>query len=163
MPLAPAAIAIIFNDDKSEILLVKRKDVPVWVLPGGGIEPSELPQEAVIREVKEETGLHVEIERQSGEYTPINRLGALTFVFVCHIKSGKSQLSNETSDIAFFKVDKFPSLFFQVHKKWVEDAYYNPNLTKKPLEGISYKDFLKCLLIHPIYTLRYLWTRFIKK
>lgn len=163
MPILPAAIAIIFNEDKTKVLLVKRKDIPVWVLPGGGIEPSESPEEAVKREVKEETGLDVEIDRKSAEYTPLNKLGALTFVFVCHIKTGIPALSSETSDIAFYKFDEFPDLFFRVHRNWLDDALKNTSVIRKPLTGISYKDFLRCLLRHPLCTLGYLWTRFTKK
>jgi 8-oxo-dGTP diphosphatase len=39
----PKSVAcILFNKNRSEVLLIKRKDIPVWVLPGGGIDPGEL-------------------------------------------------------------------------------------------------------------------------
>lgn len=54
--------AIILQDDK--ILMVKqyvqRGDI-VWNYPGGGVEGNETPEEACIREVKEETGFDVKI------------------------------------------------------------------------------------------------------
>ena len=59
------AIAVIFNDDK-KILLLKRIDVEglwgagKWGLVGGAIEENETPEEAVRREVKEETGLKID-------------------------------------------------------------------------------------------------------
>lgn len=61
------AFAIIFNE-KGQVLLSHRRDIDVWNLPGGGVEPRELPNEAVIREVKEETSLDVVIERLVGVY-----------------------------------------------------------------------------------------------
>jgi 8-oxo-dGTP pyrophosphatase MutT (NUDIX family) len=50
------AFAIIF-DEQNRVLLSHRRDMDLWNLPGGGVESGELPTEAVIREVKEETGL----------------------------------------------------------------------------------------------------------
>ena len=60
---------IIFSEDRSEILLIKRRDVPVWVLPGGGIDKEETPDEAILREMEEETGYKVKLSRKIGEYT----------------------------------------------------------------------------------------------
>ena len=55
----------------SKILLVKRATVPFkgyWALPGGGVDVGETVEQAVMREVKEETGLDVMIVRRIGEY-----------------------------------------------------------------------------------------------
>jgi len=54
------ASALIKNDN-NEVLLVFHKKLNVWLYPGGHIEFNETPDEAVIREVKEETGLEIEI------------------------------------------------------------------------------------------------------
>lgn len=162
MPLAPAAIAIIFNDTKTEVLLVKRKDVPIWVLPGGGIEADETPQETVKREVFEETGLIVEIERQCAEYYPINRLSAFTSVFVCRIVSGEPCTSSETSGIVFFPFDQLPMHFFEVHRDWLEDALSNPGMVRKSITQVTYWSVIKYFLLHPYQVLRYLWTRYMR-
>ena len=55
----------------SKILLVKRVTVPFkgyWALPGGRVDVEEKVEQAVVREVKEETGLDVRIVRKIGEY-----------------------------------------------------------------------------------------------
>ncbi|USG68183.1 NUDIX domain-containing protein [Brevibacillus ruminantium] len=49
----------ILEDDRGRILLQKRRDLSLWVIPGGIMEIGETFLEAVIREVKEETGLTV--------------------------------------------------------------------------------------------------------
>ncbi|MCD4803596.1 MAG: NUDIX hydrolase [Anaerolineales bacterium] len=54
------ASAIVINNER-KVLLVYHKKLNVWLYPGGHIEPYETPDETVIREVKEETGLDVEI------------------------------------------------------------------------------------------------------
>lgn len=54
--------AVIFNNEK--VLLVKRGKEPgygKWSIPGGAVELGETLKEGVLREVKEETGLEVEI------------------------------------------------------------------------------------------------------
>ena len=58
----PCAGAVI-RDDKGRLLLVKRGHEPgagLWSLPGGRIEPGETDAEALVREMREETGLEVE-------------------------------------------------------------------------------------------------------
>ncbi len=53
------ASALIIDNDK--VLLVFHKKFNVWLYPGGHVEKNENPDETLLREVKEETGLEVEI------------------------------------------------------------------------------------------------------
>jgi len=59
-----SVIAVVFTKNRQEVLLIKRRDVPVWVLPGGGIEKDETALGAIIREVKEESGFEVKIVKK---------------------------------------------------------------------------------------------------
>ena len=55
----------VVRDDRGRLLLVRRAHEPglgTWSLPGGRIEPGESPEEAAVREVREETGLEVRID-----------------------------------------------------------------------------------------------------
>jgi 8-oxo-dGTP diphosphatase len=57
----PCAGAVIQNE-AGQLLMIKRRNEPgagLWSLPGGRIEPGETDQQAVVREVAEETGLRV--------------------------------------------------------------------------------------------------------
>jgi 8-oxo-dGTP diphosphatase len=63
-------VAVVEFQDR-RILLVKRRTVPFkgyWALPGGRVEAGETVEQTVVREVKEETGVDVEIVRKIGEY-----------------------------------------------------------------------------------------------
>jgi len=66
MDLRDSAFAIILHSD--QILLVKARDKANWQLPGGRIESGESPVDAVVREVKEETGLEARVGRLTGRY-----------------------------------------------------------------------------------------------
>jgi 8-oxo-dGTP diphosphatase len=62
-------VGAVIKDSEGRLLLIKRGHEPgagLWSLPGGRIEPGETDQQAVAREVLEETGLHVECGRLLG-------------------------------------------------------------------------------------------------
>ena len=162
MPLLPAAIGIILNDDHTQVLLIKRRDVAVWVLPGGGVEICETPEEALLREVQEETGLKVHIVRKCAEYTPINRLAAFTTVYLCASQSGHLSLSNESAAIAFYPINQLPPTLFPPHAIWLQEALSHSRLISRPLIEISYSEMWKYFIHHPWLMLRFCWTRFIK-
>jgi 8-oxo-dGTP diphosphatase len=65
--LVPSVAGIGF-DREDRILLVRQAEDGVWSTPGGAIEPNEGPADAVVREVWEETGLHVTPTRLLGVY-----------------------------------------------------------------------------------------------
>ena len=63
-------LAAVFECDR--VLLTYRTDVPVWILPGGGVEPRESVEQAAVRETYEETGLEVQVVRLVGIYSRPN-------------------------------------------------------------------------------------------
>ncbi len=65
--LVPGVDAIIRNS-RGEILITKRADNGEWDLPGGGVDPGELPADSIRREVKEETGLEVRVREVAGVF-----------------------------------------------------------------------------------------------
>lgn len=135
----------------------------MWVLPGGGVEEDESPAEAVKREVFEETGYVVEVVRQSAEYYPINRLAALTSVYICRIIGGAPCLSSETSSIGFSPLKNLPSTLFSLHQDWLKEALSHSELIKKPLTQVTYWAVINHFFKHPLHVLRYLWTRLTKR
>ena len=57
--LVPSVTGLVL-DDAGRVLLVRHSNGGVWVAPGGAVDPDERPADAVVREVREETGLRVE-------------------------------------------------------------------------------------------------------
>lgn len=151
-----AVIGITFNHERSKVLVVKRQDVPIWALPGGGVDSGESPEEAVKREIFEETGILVSVKRLVADLTPINRLTEKTFIYECEPLEGAPTPSSESSAVGFFPITSLPSLFFYVHDEWIQMALSSQETIRKPLDNITYSALLHFFLRHPIYTLRFL-------
>jgi ADP-ribose pyrophosphatase YjhB (NUDIX family) len=66
--IVPGGSAVI-TDDHGRILMQRRSDSGNWALPGGVMDIGETLQQCVVREVKEETGLDIEITGLLGIYT----------------------------------------------------------------------------------------------
>ncbi|MDO8658130.1 MAG: NUDIX domain-containing protein [Candidatus Levybacteria bacterium] len=105
-----AVNAIILNENK-EILFTERSlsddFLPgYWELPGGGIDYGETPQEALIREIKEECGLGIEIIKPiaANSYF-IKDIQRIEITFLCKaINSTKIKLSHEHSNYKWLKI-----------------------------------------------------------
>ncbi len=154
-----AIYGIIFNKNKEEILLVKRRDLPVWVFPGGGLDPGETPEEGVIREVEEETGLKVCIIRQIATYLPVNKMTQKTYFFECAKIGGSIKTSCEARKVSFFPLNDLPILP-PPFPGWIRDALKeNQGVVTKPIEGVNYAVLIKLLVLHPILVIRYFLTK----
>jgi mutator protein MutT len=139
------AFAIIFNE-QNYVLLSHRRDMDLWNLPGGGIEIGELPTEAVVREVKEETGLNVVVERLVGVYGKTHKPDELVFAFECRAVSGEIAQTDEADENAFFEISEIP---FNTSPKDVEVIHHAMVPDTRPIfcrqTGPSSRDFLKKL------------------
>jgi 8-oxo-dGTP diphosphatase len=112
-----AAIAVIFDAD-GRVLLSERADGRGWNLPAGFVDASESPEEAVVRETREETGLDVEVERFIG-YASSRRLprgfgpptegNLVTFAYVCRAVGGSLQTTNEALQHGWFDPANLPT------------------------------------------------------
>ena len=133
---------IIF-DEKGRVLLCHRRDFDLWNLPGGTLENFESPLSGVLREVKEETGLEVEIVRPIGVYSKENR-NDIVFAFECKIVSGQITLNDEADKIEYFEIDKLPTNTVPKQVERIKDAIQNlPLVVFKVQTGKSSIDLLK--------------------
>ena len=103
------AAAVIFNEEH-KVLLVKMtyQRIHPWGLPGGSLEYSETPEDGVIREVREETGLEVEVEKlllvKTGSPDKVG------LYYLCKIKAGNFQPSDEVSEYGYFSMADLPNV-----------------------------------------------------
>jgi len=149
------AIGVILNRKKNTVLLIKRRDVPVWVLPGGGIELNETPSQAVCREFFEETGYKVKVLREIAEYYYTTK-NKTNYIFECQIISGSAQTGSETKESHFFDVSNFPELRDPMIDEWINLATLpGKNVIKKEVGDISKAYLLKHFIRHPLVVTRY--------
>jgi ADP-ribose pyrophosphatase YjhB (NUDIX family) len=125
----PAVAALVLNQDE-QLLLVKRAVEPAkgkWCLPGGFIEIDESIEEAVLRELKEETGIEGEIGRLVDFFSQRSPLyGALLiFGYSVTILGGELQAGDDAQEVSFFDLDDLPPIAFLSHQRLIEKELSN--------------------------------------
>ncbi len=118
----------IFNE-KGEVLLQKRGDCNLWGFPGGAVELGETPEMAAVREIKEETGLDIEVGELLGIYTDLDarcsngdRYQSICIVYILKATGGELFCDNEeTIELKFFSLEENPPLFCEQHEKMFSD------------------------------------------
>ena len=116
-----AATVVIVADGK--VLLVKREDLEVWALPGGGVDEGESLAETAVREAREETGLQVELTHLIGLYSEIGSWSDWHVAsFAADVVGGELQTQlGEVLDLRFFPLDALPEDMFWWHRQHIED------------------------------------------
>lgn len=102
---------------QNELLLVKEKMDGKWTIPGGWCEIGLSPKENLIKEMEEETGLNVQIERLLALFDkkhhnhPPHPLYVYKLVFYCRANESQPMNPNyEIEDIGYFNIEKLPEL-----------------------------------------------------
>ncbi len=136
-PLRPsrveAGVAAVVLDADGRVLLGLRADNGMWGLPSGHVEPGESIEQAVVREVREETGLHVRVERLIGVYSdPASQTFAypdgrvvqfVTSTCLCRPVGGSLRADGrEALEVGFFPPEALPAPLLPMHPRWLEDA-----------------------------------------
>jgi ADP-ribose pyrophosphatase YjhB (NUDIX family) len=133
------ADAAIFNK-KGEILLMERADGRGWCLPCGWVEPNERPAETAVREVREETGLEVEVRQLVGVFTRMpNAVSGphttVAIVHLCEVVDGELTLSHEGLDLRYWPIDQMQD-WHPNHDKYARLAH-QMWASKKLLPAVS--------------------------
>lgn len=110
-------------ESEREIMLVKRRDIPFWDLPGGTQEKYETAEACMRREVLEETGVIVKTDYLVGSYLKKRHndqqaIYAATIVGGDLIKEG-----SETQDVRYFPQNKLPLNLIPLRKRQITDYF----------------------------------------
>ncbi len=87
------AVAILINEDEIMLIHRSRNGKEFWVLPGGGVEEKEKVENAVVREVEEETSVKCEIVKLLYTYI-YPGLGHKQYYYLCKHISGEPKLGD---------------------------------------------------------------------
>ncbi len=136
------SVAGLVCNDKDEILLLKSPRRG-WEYPGGMVEPGEALQDALIREIKEETGVDVEITGFIGICKNIQK-DIVNIDFSCKYAGGELTTSDESLDVKWVKKDEAMNLvIFPLTKKRLEnmlsaeDTVNCFNFRREPFEVVN--------------------------
>ncbi len=126
-------------DDAGRVLLARRAVEPFlhwWDIPGGFLEPGEHPEDGVRRELREETGLEIDVERLIGVYMDEYAYGegghTLNFHYLCRVAGGAPAAADDVEELAWFPADGLPE---QVAFQNTKDALRDWRRQKEKQEG----------------------------
>jgi 8-oxo-dGTP diphosphatase len=127
LPRGPALTVDGVVVEDGSVLLVRRRNPPFagrYALPGGFVDYGETVEAAVAREVREETGLEVAVQRLLGVYSdPARdpRGHVVSVVFLVRRRGGQLAGADDADDARFFPLDALPPLGFD-HARILADA-----------------------------------------
>lgn len=119
----PCSAAFVCNA-RGDILLVRRGVEPAkgkWSLPSGFIEIDETPEQACLRELKEETGLEGRILELIGVYSQDSTRYKNVVIIGYRVEAeGRLQPGSDSEDAGFFPRRSLPEIAFSSHRKIIE-------------------------------------------
>jgi ADP-ribose pyrophosphatase YjhB (NUDIX family) len=118
--------ALIFNEHK-QLLLVKEASLGTWSLPGGWCDLFETPSEAIIKEVIQEAGIHIKVERLLGisdriKYKTNKKWSEYAVMFLATIIEDTKVFGHEVSQVGFFDINSLPELSFKSNQEEIKRA-----------------------------------------
>ncbi|HJO23435.1 MAG: NUDIX domain-containing protein [Myxococcota bacterium] len=108
--------------DEDRVLLSVRSDLRGWELPGGNPNSGETGEEALRREILEETGVEIEVERRVGRYIRSGFRPHTAEIWRCRALGTATRPSRETPLVRWFSLDVVPGTLFPWYRGPLADA-----------------------------------------
>lgn len=121
-PKHSVSVAGIVIRDDGRVLVIKRNDNGHWEAPGGVLELDESFEAGVRREVLEETGLEVTVERLTGVYKNLTH-GIVALVYRCQPADGQPHVTDEAREIRWMTKEEVQSTMVPAFGVRVLDAF----------------------------------------
>jgi ADP-ribose pyrophosphatase YjhB (NUDIX family) len=120
----PATAAVVL-ENKHHLLLVKRAMEPArgeWCLPGGFVELDETPEQGVLRELHEETGLKGTVDHLIGVVSEESPLyGPLIIIgYQVSAYGGRPEAGDDAAEASYFPLHRLPRLAFDSHQAIID-------------------------------------------
>ncbi|MBT2383672.1 NUDIX hydrolase [Streptomyces sp. ISL-11] len=120
-PLHSVSVAGAVVREDGRMLAIRRADNGRWELPGGVLEIEEAPEEGARREVLEETGIKVDVQRLTGVYKNMTR-GIVALVFRCSPVGGAERPSDEAAAVSWLAPEEIASSMTEAYAVRLLDA-----------------------------------------
>ena len=123
--LDPKVAAVVLVHQDGKLLLVKRGVEPAmgeWAFPSGYVDRGEVVEDAARREVKEETGLDVELDGFVGMYSLAGNPVVLA-VYSGKVSGGELRAGHDADDAAWVDLDNLPDLPFPNDAQILQDFF----------------------------------------
>ncbi|MCG3756327.1 NUDIX hydrolase [Amycolatopsis sp. Poz14] len=130
------AVSAFIQDDEGRILMIRRTDNDLYAIPGGQLELGETLVQAVVREVREETGIECEVTGVVGLYSNPDHVIAyddgevrqeFSICFRAKATGGSLRTSTESSEVSWVHVEDIPK------------ANIHPSITRRIHDALSYR------------------------
>lgn len=135
-PAVTADCVVITKEDSPKVLLIQRGGEPYkgcWAFPGGFMDMDETTEQCAIRELKEETGLHIKEVKQIGAYSKVSRDPRGRTISVAYLavidKPAQVRGLDDAAKAEWFDLSALPELAFD-HADIMSDAIRLYNKTK---------------------------------
>lgn len=138
MPDTPShsvSVAGIVVNDAGQVLVIRRRDNGHWEPPGGVLELDESFEDGVRREIKEETGIPVHVERLTGVYKNMQR-GVVALVFRCRPLAEQPHASDEATQVLWVKPDAIAHMMAPAYAVRVTDALGSSGPVTRTHDGV---------------------------
>lgn len=128
-PKHSVSVAGVVVRDDGRVLAVRRRDNQHWEPPGGVLELAETFDQGVRREVFEETGIEVHVERLTGVYKNMPR-GVVALVFRCSLIGGQLTTTDETLSVRWLSLDEIHEYMDPAYVVRITDAFADAASTR---------------------------------